>query len=163
MKMAPSVDAVEKTLVDLTNHVAPIAERQLTELKTFCAEKGFKAPLERWDLPYWRRRYREAKLGIDEGDMKQLFALPAVIDVGFSLVFCLLFLASASSDPKRKLWSRTTDIKHLQTLERFSLSLSRTRCPYFSRYLSLILWLYFSRYLSRIRCLYFSRYFLHTL
>ncbi|XP_003744696.2 organellar oligopeptidase A, chloroplastic/mitochondrial [Galendromus occidentalis] len=104
-KMAPSFGAVQKTLFDLSKSIAPVADRQMTELRDFCAQKGFKVPLERWDLPYWRRRYRDANLAIEEGDLKQLFALPAVIEGMVRLVDALFGVELRQVKPKESLWA----------------------------------------------------------
>lgn len=81
--MMLSPDHVVKTLTDLGSKVSPLAKKDIADLQSFCAEKGFKATLEPWDLPYWRRRYKESHIVIDENEMKQLFSLDAVVKVNW--------------------------------------------------------------------------------
>lgn len=91
--MAPSVEHIVKTLIDLSKKIDPVAKEHIRGLQAFCAEKGFKATLERWDLPYWRRRYRQAHLAIDENDMRQLFPLEAVLQASRSVIYIYIYRA----------------------------------------------------------------------
>ncbi|XP_022652208.1 uncharacterized protein LOC111246605 isoform X4 [Varroa destructor] len=104
-KMAPSVEHIVKTLIDLSKKIDPVAKEHIRGLQAFCAEKGFKATLERWDLPYWRRRYRQAHLAIDENDMRQLFPLEAVLQGLCNFVEKFFGIEMREVQSKEPLWA----------------------------------------------------------
>ncbi len=78
-KMAPNTDAVLAFLKDLVRRAKPGAERDLAELSTFAlAELGLN-DLKPWDIAYASEKLRLKKYALSEEEIKQYFALPAVM------------------------------------------------------------------------------------
>lgn len=79
-KMAGSVERVDAFIDSLAEQVRPRAERELSALGSFCQERGFRDQLQLWDVPYWRRKQRQAMLArFDEASVRQYFPLPDVL------------------------------------------------------------------------------------
>ncbi|KAG8228222.1 hypothetical protein J437_LFUL004347 [Ladona fulva] len=68
-KMAGNVESVKAMIASLLLKAKPVQEKELSSLLEFAKERGHSpsAPLELWDIPYWRRKYIRSSLkGLEE-------------------------------------------------------------------------------------------------
>ena len=84
-KMAPSVDAVERFLLELSGRVRPKAIAELEEVKEFAARDGV-VDFEPWDLAYYSDKVRVHRLGFSDDDLRPYFSAPRVLQGLFALV-----------------------------------------------------------------------------
>ena len=59
-KMARSVGDVMSAVSEMTIPCKAKCQTELSSLQTFASENGLKGELKMWDMPYWRRKQREA-------------------------------------------------------------------------------------------------------
>ncbi|XP_077490536.1 uncharacterized protein LOC144101306 [Amblyomma americanum] len=116
-KMAGSTDRVNTFLDSLAEQVRPRAEQELESLSNFCQERGFRDQLKLWDVPYWRRKQRQALLArFDEVAVREYFPLPAVLEGLWQLLHELLGITvRESSELAGKAWHpdvRAFDLLH---------------------------------------------------
>lgn len=80
-KMAASVQHVHTLIAQLHEHAAPAQQRELDSLTTFAQESGFESDrLDLWDVPYWRRKQRQALFEFVETDYRDYFPLDNVLN-----------------------------------------------------------------------------------
>ncbi|KAH6942639.1 hypothetical protein HPB50_008803 [Hyalomma asiaticum] len=97
-KMAGSTERVNTFLDSLAEQVRPKAEKELQTLTAFCQERGFRDQLQLWDVPYWRRKQRQALLArFDEAAVREYFPLPAVLESLWQVLHELLGITVRSS------------------------------------------------------------------
>ncbi|XP_071451986.1 uncharacterized protein [Hetaerina americana] len=87
-KMAGSVECVRSMIASLLVQARPAQERELSSLLEFAVERGHpsSAPLDIWDIPYWRRkRIRSSLGGLEEDALRAFFPLEKVLDGLFRL------------------------------------------------------------------------------
>ncbi|XP_046403590.1 probable cytosolic oligopeptidase A [Ischnura elegans] len=87
-KMARSVDCVRSMIASLLLKAKPAQEKELEDLHEFAKERGHppSAPLDIWDIPYWRRkRIRSSLGGLEEDGLRAYFPLDKVLDGLFRL------------------------------------------------------------------------------
>jgi oligopeptidase A len=85
-KMAPSVDEVERLLLELLKTARPVAQKELDEIKALAAPELGGADIAHWDVGFWAERLREQKYAFSEEELRPYFPLPVVLDGLFSLV-----------------------------------------------------------------------------
>uniref|UniRef100_T1JBM7 Peptidase M3A/M3B catalytic domain-containing protein n=1 Tax=Strigamia maritima TaxID=126957 RepID=T1JBM7_STRMM len=103
-KMAGSVKNVMTMIATLLKHTKPALEQQLMELQEFAVSKGFDGKLSEWDIPYWRNRYKQEVLGLNEADLRQYFPLSKVLSGLFILCKSLFGITIKDAKSKVKLW-----------------------------------------------------------
>ncbi len=79
-KMANSPTEVMVFLDDLIACAKPVAQRELTELRTFAHKELGIDQLAPWDVRYAAEKLLKRDYALDEEQLKAYFALPAVID-----------------------------------------------------------------------------------
>ncbi|KAG0442678.1 hypothetical protein HPB47_015642 [Ixodes persulcatus] len=79
-KMAGSLENVQATIEALRERVKPAAEEEMRSLHEFTAERGFRDKLEPWDVPYWRRKQRQAVFRYEDAEVREYFPLPTVLE-----------------------------------------------------------------------------------
>ena len=83
-KMARDNEQVLNFLEDLAAKAKPFAEKEVSTLKAFAAERGH-AQLEPWDYGYFSERLKETEFDIDQEALRPWFPLPRVLDGSFSI------------------------------------------------------------------------------
>ena len=83
-KMARDSEQVLTFLEDLAAKAKPFAEKEVSKLKAFAAERGH-AQLESWDYGYFSERLKETEFDIDQEALRPWFPLPKVLDGLFSI------------------------------------------------------------------------------
>ena len=83
-KMAPSVEEVERFLLELNGRVRARAFAELNEVKAAAARDGV-TDFEPWDLAYYSDRVRVERLGFSEDDLRPYFSAPRVLAGLFNL------------------------------------------------------------------------------
>ena len=83
-KMARDNEQVLNFLEDLAAKAKPFAEKEVSTLKAFAAERGH-AHLEPWDYGYFSERLKETEFDIDQEALRPWFPLPRVLDGLFSI------------------------------------------------------------------------------
>ena len=83
-KMARDNEQVLNFLEDLAAKAKPFAEKEVSTLKAFAAERGH-AQLEPWDYGYFSERLKETEFDIDQEALRPWFPLPRVLDGLFSI------------------------------------------------------------------------------
>lgn len=83
-KMARDNEQVLNFLEDLAAKAKPFAEKEVSTLKAFAAERGH-AQLEPWDYGYFSERLKETEFDIDQEALRPWFPLPKVLDGLFSI------------------------------------------------------------------------------
>ena len=82
--MARDNEQVLNFLEDLAAKAKPFAEKEVSTLKAFAAERGH-AQLEPWDYGYFSERLKETEFDIDQEALRPWFPLPRVLDGLFSI------------------------------------------------------------------------------
>ena len=107
-KMAPSVEVVEKLLIELRSVSYDAAVKDLEELKKFAASKN--APegndFKHWDINFWSERLREEKFSFTTEELRPYFPLPQVLDGLFSLVKRIFGINITAADGKTPVWHK---------------------------------------------------------
>jgi len=85
-KMAESTDEVLAFLRDLVARSRPAAQKELTELRTFAAERFGAQALEAWDIPYYSEKLRQERYAFSEEDLRPYFPEPQVLSGLFQVV-----------------------------------------------------------------------------
>ncbi len=83
-KMARDNEQVLTFLEDLAAKAKPFAEKEVSKLKAFAAERGH-AQLESWDYGYFSERLKETEFDIDQEALRPWFPLPKVLNGLFSI------------------------------------------------------------------------------
>ncbi|KAK2720582.1 hypothetical protein QYM36_004458 [Artemia franciscana] len=84
-KMAESIDSILSRFKMINEKAKPAMDKEIEELQNFAAEKGHSEQLQLWDIPYWRRLKKRAQYSCDEGEVREYFPLPKVIQGVLSL------------------------------------------------------------------------------
>jgi len=84
-KMATTTQAVLEFLHDLVKRAKPVAENELTELRTFAASELGIGDLQPWDVAYASEKLRLQRFDLSEEELKPYFPLPAVMDGLFAI------------------------------------------------------------------------------
>ncbi|MFM7569410.1 MAG: M3 family metallopeptidase, partial [Betaproteobacteria bacterium] len=85
-KMARTPDEVIGFLRDLARRARKFAERDLSELRSFAADKLGLATLQAWDTAWASELLKEARYSFSEQQVKQYFQAPRVLAGMFALV-----------------------------------------------------------------------------
>jgi oligopeptidase A len=96
-KMAESPEQVEAFLLDLASRARPFAQADLDELQHFAWDQLGLDPLQAWDIPFASERLKQARYAFSDTEVKQYFALPAVLKGLFGVIE-KLFTVSISPD-----------------------------------------------------------------
>ncbi|XP_037286656.2 uncharacterized protein LOC119179638 [Rhipicephalus microplus] len=115
-KMAGSTERVNTFLDSLVEQVRPKAQEELQTLTGFCQERGFRDQLQLWDVPYWRRKQRQALIArFDEAAVREYFPLPAVLESLWQVLHDLLGITvRESSKLAAKAWH--SDVRAFEIL-----------------------------------------------
>jgi oligopeptidase A len=84
-KMAPSVEAIETFLLELSARVRAKAVSELSEVMALAANEGV-SDFEPWDLAYYSDKVRAHRLGFSEDDLRPYFSASGVLRGIFGLV-----------------------------------------------------------------------------
>jgi len=84
--MAESTGEVLTFLRDLAARSRPAAQKELTELRAFAAERFGVATLEAWDIPYYSEKLRQERYAFSEEDLRPYFPEPQVVGGMFEVV-----------------------------------------------------------------------------
>ncbi|KAF0685946.1 Aste57867_22227 [Aphanomyces stellatus] len=103
-KMAPSVAAVQDMLDDLRAKCYPVAESELARLQAYAASHGQSAPLELWDVEFWKERLRQDEYKIDDEVIMQYFPLARVLAGMFELILQLFGIRIEAADGAVDTW-----------------------------------------------------------
>jgi len=105
-KMAPGLEAVERTLEELRRPSRAAAERDLEELRAFAAGKGAEEAdaLALWDVPFWAERLREHRFDYSEEELRPYFPLPVVLDGLFELAGRLFGVTIEPAELEGRVW-----------------------------------------------------------
>ena len=85
-KMAESTGEVLTFLRDLAARSRPAAQKELTELREFAAERFGVSTLEAWDIPYYSEKLRQERYAFSEEDLRPYFPEPQVVGGMFEVV-----------------------------------------------------------------------------
>ncbi|HEX7856395.1 MAG TPA: M3 family metallopeptidase [Sphingobium sp.] len=85
-RMAQSTAEVRAFLVDLAGRARPVAERQLSELRSFAAEELRLDELQPWDMGFVSERLRRARYAVDDAEVKTFFPVDTVLSGWQSLL-----------------------------------------------------------------------------
>ena len=85
-KMATSPEEVVTFLRDLAQRARPYAEKDLSDLRTFAAEKLMHKDLQAWDYAYVGEKLKEQRYAFSEQEVKQYFTGPKVLAGLFKIV-----------------------------------------------------------------------------
>lgn len=101
-KMAPSVDAVDALMTEIREAAIPAADRELSDLKAFMAaqQKGEAAPLQPWDVAFWKERYAQAHFEYDQEQVRNYLQVPRVLEKLFGLMGELFDITIRPTDTK---------------------------------------------------------------
>eukprot|EP00933_Yihiella_yeosuensis_P078963 TRINITY_DN9099_c1_g1_i1.p1 TRINITY_DN9099_c1_g1~~TRINITY_DN9099_c1_g1_i1.p1 ORF type:complete len:596 (-),score=156.60 TRINITY_DN9099_c1_g1_i1:163-1950(-) len=103
-KMAPDVDAVNALAASLFEKAKPAGERELQELQTFAASKGYEGELKLWDTTFWSERLKEEKFSYDEEALRPYFSLPKVLEGMFGIASKLFGVTIVRDDDAAARW-----------------------------------------------------------
>ena len=85
-KMAQKPAEVLDFLNSLGQRAKPFAQKDLSEVRAFAAEKFGMPELEAWDIGYYSEKLREARYGFSDEEVKQYFPESTVLPGMFRLV-----------------------------------------------------------------------------
>ncbi len=102
-RMAASPADVMLFIGQLVEQARPLAQAQLSQLRSYAAEKGFDAPMEPWDVAYWVERLRREELDLSDEMLKPWFPLDYMIE-GLFEVASRLFGIRFESDESVSVW-----------------------------------------------------------
>jgi len=85
-KMAGSINTVKNMIESLAEKVYPLHVKEIEDLQAFAHTKGFQGNLELWDVDYWRRKQKVALFKYEEGEVREYFPLPRVMDGLYSMI-----------------------------------------------------------------------------
>lgn len=77
-KMAPSVEQVERFILELIDQSRPQAQKEIAELKAFAAQNGFEGELCSFDTGFWAKKLEEQKFDLDEELYRPYFEAESV-------------------------------------------------------------------------------------
>lgn len=115
MKMAGSVDAVDKLLKDLSLASKATAQQDLDELKTFAQSLGLKDPFQNWDSSFYLEKMRQKKFDFSDDELRPYFPLPRVLDGLFQLVHKLFGISVVASATPVERWH--PDVQYFDVLD----------------------------------------------
>jgi oligopeptidase A len=106
VKMAPSIEAVERLLGELRSAALPRAKGELAELTEFARGESGDAKLELrlWDVPFWGERMRERRYAYRDEELRPYFALERVLDGLFALAGRLFGVRVRAADGETPVW-----------------------------------------------------------
>ncbi|KXJ77549.1 hypothetical protein RP20_CCG007286 [Aedes albopictus] len=84
-KMVGSVDALRGTMAELLQYARPALETEMASLEEFAVDHGFKAKLDIYDVPYWKRRQLIECHDFDKEALREYFPMPKVLSGLFKL------------------------------------------------------------------------------
>nr|CAG4648535.1 EOG090X02LQ [Polyphemus pediculus] len=84
--MAGSVETVNNMIDTLLEKAFSAQEKELKDLHEFAVSRGFSGELQLWDVPFWRRKQKTALFQCEEGEVREFFPLPRVMDGLLSLI-----------------------------------------------------------------------------
>lgn len=84
-KMAQTSDQVVEFLENLSTKAKNLANGELTELKTFAAEKYGIKDIKAWDFSYYSEKLKQAKFNLSSEEIRSYFPLPKVLDGMFAI------------------------------------------------------------------------------
>jgi len=112
-KMASKVASVDKLLEELRSASFNAAQDELSELKQFAKNCGYKEELELWDVSFWTERMREKKFNFTDEDLKPYFPLPNVLKGLFSLVEQIFDIKVTEADGEASVWNDDVRFFHI--------------------------------------------------
>ena len=92
-KMAQSTAEVIGFLRDLGQRARPYAEKDISDLRHFAAERLALADPQPWDWPYVSEQLKEARYAFSEQELRQYFPAPTVLAGLFKIVETLFEVA----------------------------------------------------------------------
>ncbi|MBW7834230.1 MAG: M3 family metallopeptidase [Simplicispira suum] len=92
-KMAKSTTEVIDFLRDLGQRARPYAEKDVSDLRHFAAERLALADPQPWDWPYISEQLKEARYAFSEQELRQYFPAPTVLAGLFKIVETLFEVA----------------------------------------------------------------------
>lgn len=78
-KMAKDPQEVLSFLRDLAQRSRPVAERELSELRSFSMQRFGMQALEAWDIPYYSEKLRRHRFAISQEELRPYFPMPRVL------------------------------------------------------------------------------------
>jgi oligopeptidase A len=85
-KMARSPSEVIEFLSDLIKRAKPVAEEELSELKTYAADVHDVTHLEAWDIAYYSEKLRHHRYAITQEELRPYFSVDRVLGGLFDIV-----------------------------------------------------------------------------
>lgn len=82
-RMAENKDNVTKFLSELEQAARPAAMRDLTDIREFALDNGFKDDLRPWDIAYWSEKLKKEKFDFDAEELRPYFPIDSVIQGAF--------------------------------------------------------------------------------
>ncbi|MCB1978948.1 MAG: M3 family metallopeptidase [Burkholderiaceae bacterium] len=95
-KMAQSPKEVIDFLRDLAQRARPYAEKDVSDLRHFAAERLALSDPQPWDWPYISEQLKEARYAFSEQELRQYFPAPRVLEGLFKIVETLFDVAIRS-------------------------------------------------------------------
>lgn len=83
--MVGSIDSLRNTLNELLQYARPACESEMASLEEFAVDHGFKAKLDVYDVPYWKRRQLIECHQFDKESLREYFPMPKVLGGLFQL------------------------------------------------------------------------------
>ena len=114
-KMAPSVDAVFKTLDELFTASKPHQLREFSELESIAQDKGQEEALAHWDTSYWAERLKEKRFDFTDDELRPYFPMPKVLEGMFRLTEYLFGVKIMESDGEAPVWHK--DVRYFKVYE----------------------------------------------
>ncbi len=100
MKMAGTVESVDKLLDDLAKVSTSKAVLELKELRTFAQTLGLSGDLQNWDIYFYLEKMRQKKFDFTDDELRPYFPLPRVLNGLFELLSTLFGIkVVARSEP----------------------------------------------------------------
>lgn len=84
-KMVGSIEKLRATMDELLQYARPALESEMTSLEEFAVDNGFKAKLDIYDVPYWKRKQLAECYQFDKEALREYFPMPKVLNGLFKL------------------------------------------------------------------------------
>jgi oligopeptidase A len=104
MRMAETVESVDRLIDRLRTAARPAAEREHAELQQFAGQEGQTEALMPWDIAFWSERMRKAVFAFDDEDLRPYFQFPIVLDALFDLSHRLFGITIGAADGHVPVW-----------------------------------------------------------
>ncbi|WP_350282113.1 M3 family metallopeptidase [Nitrosomonas sp.] len=115
VSLAPKMAETPQQVLDFLNELAakarPYAEKDLTELQQFAADKLKLGRLEVWDIAYASEKLRIERYAFSEQEVKQYFPENKVLPGMFLLVETLYGIRISEAEPARNIQCWHPDVK----------------------------------------------------